>query len=298
MHIRIGTRKSKLAIAQAEEVAQFLEKMHHSYEIITILTTGDKIKDKNLYDIGGKALFLKEIEEALLDNKIDIAVHSFKDVPAHIPQELKIAAVLERKTANDVLLCFKSNNIADLPYKAKIGTSSVRRKAQLLHHRPDLEILNCRGNVTSRIEKLMQQNYDAIVLAASGLERLNIWDPTYCNTIPEEEMLPAVAQGIIALEVRQNDTRMLETCQAINHQLTWELVQAERGFLEALNADCRTPVAALAKIDGDKVNGKFMLAAIDGTELYTHSEVFNIENGYNIGTKAAQLLLGTSTKKT
>lgn len=246
MHIRIGTRKSKLAIAQAQEVANFLETMNYSYEIITILTTGDKIKDRNLYEIGGKALFLKEIEEALLQKTIDIAVHSFKDVPGHIPADLKIAAVLERKIANDVLLSFVGKDIASLPRNAIIGTSSVRRKAILLNHRPDLEILNCRGNVTLRVEKLMQKQYDGIVLAAAGLERLNIFDESYCQIIPQEQMLSAVAQGVIAVEVRSDDLPMLELCKTINHQMTWNLVKAERGFLETMNADCQTPIAAFA----------------------------------------------------
>jgi hydroxymethylbilane synthase len=291
MHIKIGTRKSKLAIAQAQEVADLLTAMHHTYEIITILTTGDKIKDKNLYDIGGKALFLKEIEEALLRKDIDIAVHSFKDVPGQIPENLRIASVLERKTPNDMLLSFTANSIANLPQGAKVGTSSVRRKAQLLNQRPDLEILNCRGNITFRIEKLFARQYDAIILAAAGLERLNIVDPTYCNSIPEEQMLPAVAQGIIALEVRYDDLIMLEICKAMNHKMTWDLVKAERGFLETMNADCSTPLAALAKKINDKVHCEFMLASQDGSNLHTYSEVFDIENGYETGAKAAKIIL-------
>jgi hydroxymethylbilane synthase len=294
MHIRIGTRKSKLAIAQAHEVAQKIGQLGHTYEIVTILTTGDKIKDKNLYDIGGKALFLKEIEEALLQNHIDIAVHSFKDVPAYIPPELHIAAVLERKSPYDVLISFKGSRIIDLPENAKIGTSSVRRKAQLLHLRPDLQILNCRGNITLRVEKFMLNQYDGIILAASGLEKLNIFDHSYCNIIPETQMLPAVAQGIIAIEIRKTDLNFLEICKEINHVATWELLKAERGFLEGMNADCQTPIAALAKQSGQQVEGQFLLASIDGKHMYTHREIFDIENGYDVGVKAANIIVQNS----
>lgn len=312
MHIRIGTRKSKLALAQAYEVAQKLEQLGHKYEIVTILTTGDKIKDRNLYDIGGKALFLKEIEEALLQNHIDIAVHSFKDVPAHLPNGLHIAAVLQRASPYDVLISYKGSRIIDLPQNARIGTSSVRRKAQLLALRPDLQILNCRGNITLRIEKFMRQEYDGIILAACGLQKLGIFDPAYCNLIPEEEMLPAVAQGVVAIEIRratnqqiasrqtdrgqtaQGDLDFLEICQQINHAPTWELLQAERGFLESMNADCQTPIAALAKQLGNQVLGQFLLASIDGKNIYTHREIFNIEKGYAAGSRAARLILQDS----
>jgi hydroxymethylbilane synthase len=221
-------------------------------------------------------------------------VHSFKDVPGQIPDDLKIAAVLERKMANDVLLSFVGGSIASLPKNAKIGTSSVRRKAILLNHRPDLEILNCRGNVTLRIEKLMQKQYDGIVLAASGLERLNIFDASYCNIIPQDQMLSAVAQGIIAVEVRSDDVLMLEVCKAMNHQTTWNLVKAERGFLETMNADCQTPIAAFATPKEDKVHAQFLLASRDGNLLHTYEETFDIENGYEVGVKAAKIILEKS----
>ena len=295
MHIRIGTRKSALAIAQAQEFADFLKLMDCSYEIITITTTGDKITDKNLYEIGGKALFLKEIEEALLRNEIDIAVHSFKDVPDKIPSKLQIAAVLERKIANDVLLSFNASSIQDLAPNAKVGTSSVRRKAILLHHRPDLQILSCRGNVTVRVEKFIQHQYDAIILAASGLQRLKMLDKHYCHVIEQNHMLSAVAQGIIALEIRKDDTQMLELCNMINHQETWDLVQAERGFLENMNANCSTPLAAFAqRINDTQVEANFLLASTDGLKIYRHHEIFNTSNGYEVGAKAAKIILSKS----
>jgi hydroxymethylbilane synthase len=298
MRIRIGTRSSKLAIAQAYEVAQKIEQLGHECEIITILTTGDKIKDKNLYDIGGKALFLKEIEEALLQNHIDIAVHSFKDVPAHIPQGLQIAAVLQRNSPYDVLISFKGSRVIDLPQSATIGTSSVRRKAQLLRLRPDLQIINCRGNITLRIEKFMRKEYDGIILAACGLQKLKIFDYTYCHLIPEEDMLPAVAQGVIAVEVRQADLDFLEICRQINHIPTWDLIRAERGFLESMNADCKTPIAALAKRLGNQVYGQFLLASTDGKLIHTYKEVFDIKDGYDIGVKAAKIILQDSSHLT
>ncbi len=291
MLIKLGTRQSKLAIAQAQEVAHLLENLGHQCQIITILTSGDKIKDKNLYDIGGKALFLKEIEEALIAKQIDIAVHSFKDVPGQIPDDLLIAAVLERKSANDMLLCFNAKTIAQLPLNATVGTSSVRRKSILLKHRPDLNIVNCRGNITLRIEKFLNKDYDAIVLAASGLERLNIIDYTYCHMIPEKDMLPAVAQGVIALEIRKDDNPMLELCKLINHSPTWKLLAAERSFLETLQADCRTPLAALAKLVDNKVHVSFMLATLDGANIYTHQAICDIADGREVGIEAAKKLM-------
>lgn len=290
MHIKIGTRSSKLAIAQAQRAADLLSQLGHTYELITILTSGDKIKDKNLYDIGGKALFLKEIEEALLAKQIDLAVHSFKDVPGRIPAQLTIAAVLERKTPNDMLLSFDAKTIMELPHKAKVGTSSVRRKSILLHHRPDLEIANCRGNITLRIKKFLDKEYDAIILAACGLEMLGMIDPSYCSVIPHEEMLPAVAQGTVAIEVRKNDLQMIEICKNINHQLTWQLLKAERSFLKTLDADCRTPLAAFAQLDNNKVIANFMLADISGLNLRTYSETVLLKEAQALGIKAAKIL--------
>lgn len=290
MLIRIGNRKSKLALAQVNEFTKLLK--NHTYEIIPITTSGDKILDKPLYDIGGKALFLKELEQALLENKIDIAVHSFKDVPARLPQDLIIGGVLKREIPNDALISFKAQKISDLPKGSKIGTSSVRRKAQLLELRPDLEIIDCRGNVTSRIKKFKEGDFDAIILAAAGLKRLNMFDPTYCSIIPEKDILPAVGQGAISLEIRRDDERMREMCDQANHKYSWDLIRAERGFLETINGDCRTIVAALAKdINNNKAQAKFLYSKSDQIKLRTSLQTFDIADGYKIGANVARALM-------
>lgn len=284
MHIRIGTRSSNLALAQTDLVIKTIQShIDFTYEIIPITTTGDKIQDKPLYDVGGKALFLKELEEALLDNRIDCAIHSMKDVPGQIPAGLKIAAVLEREDPRDVLLSYKSSNIKDLPQNAKIGTSSVRRRASLLHLRPDIEALPIRGNVETRIRKWQESNLDGIILAAAGLKRLGLFNPEFCHPLSTDAMLPAVGQGVIAIEIRENDEKLKEICALINHLRTWHTTQAERGFLEYLDADCRTPLAAFAEMKGQEIYAKYMLAG-DNLEYYYEDEVVtNAKDAYQTG---------------
>ncbi len=284
MHIRIGSRASNLALAQTNLVIKTIQShIDFTYEIIPINTTGDKIQDKPLYDVGGKALFLKELEEALLDNRIDCAIHSMKDVPGQIPHGLKIAAMLEREDPRDVLLSYKSSNIKDLPQNAKIGTSSVRRRAALLHFRPDIEILPIRGNVETRIRKWQESELDGIILAAAGLKRLGIFNPEFCHLLSLGEMLPAVGQGVIAIEIRGGDQGLQEICNLINHLPTWHTTQAERGFLEYLEADCRTPLAAFAEMKGQEIYAKYMLAGDNLEYYYEDSVVTNAENAYHTG---------------
>ncbi|MFP3035387.1 MAG: hydroxymethylbilane synthase, partial [Candidatus Tisiphia sp.] len=208
--IKIGTRRSPLALIQTNLVVDQI-KIHYpniNCEIVPIITSGDLIKDKNLYDIGGKALFLKEIENALINSEIDLAVHSLKDVPCKLPSELMICAVLEREDARDVFVCLDYKSIEELPFASKVGTSSVRRKVLIQRKRPDLKIVTFRGNVDSRIKKLMQGDVDATILAYSGLKRLGLFDTQYCHLIEAKEMLPSVGQGVIAIEIRKNDNKM------------------------------------------------------------------------------------------
>jgi len=286
MKIRIGTRASRLALTQTQMVIDALGG-GYEIEVVQITTTGDKIQDKPLYDIGGKALFLKEIEEALLECKIDIAVHSMKDVPGKLPHGLKIAAVLEREDPRDLLISSKATKIANLPHSAKIGTCAVRRIAQVHHIRPDLEIHEMRGNVNTRLDKWRDGDLDGIIVALAGVKRLGLYDSAYCHIISEEEMLPAVGQGIIAIEIRNGDTRMEEACQKINHLPTWQLLEAERGFLEYLDADCRTPLAALAKFDGDKIEARYMLKNDFGYHQMTESMIEK-DAGYEAGVMVAK----------
>lgn len=249
MIIKVGTRKGKLALIQTKLV---VDKIQYYYpeifcEIVPMMTTGDLIKDRDLSEIGGKALFLKEIEVALLEGRIDIAVHSLKDVPGRVTKGLIIASVLEREDERDVLISEKFKSIQELPQAAVVGTSSPRRKTLLKKHRPDLHIVTFRGNVDSRINKFMHLNnecVDAIILAAAGLKRLGIFNSQYCHLIDTDEMMPAVGQGVIAIEIREDDERMKRISSSINHKPTWQLIEAERAFIEYLDASCKTPTAA------------------------------------------------------
>lgn len=284
MHIRIGTRASKLALKQTSMVIEAIQaQLDFTYEIIEITTTGDKIQDKPLYDVGGKALFLKELEEALLDNRIDCAIHSMKDVPGRLPEGLKIAAVLEREDCRDILISNKASNIKDLPQNAKIGTSSVRRRAELLHLRPDIETYPIRGNVETRILKWRNSDLDGIILAAAGITRLGLYDRAFCHPLSPDEMLPAVGQGVVGIEIRNDDAKLEKICALINHLPTWQTLQAERGFLEYLDANCRTPLAAFAQFDGNKIKAKYMLAGNNLEYYYQDEAITSIEEAYETG---------------
>ncbi|HJD60292.1 MAG TPA: hydroxymethylbilane synthase [Rickettsia endosymbiont of Omalisus fontisbellaquei] len=292
--IRIGTRKSPLALIQTnlviEQIRQYFPNIN--CEIVPIITSGDLIQNKPLYDIGGKALFLKEIEQALLDKKIDLAVHSLKDVPGRIPEELVIAAVLEREDPRDVFVCLKYKSIEELPQNAVIGSSAVRRKAFIQKIRPDLKVTVFRGNVDSRIKKLMNNEVDATILAYAGLKRLGAFNPEYCHLIEYSQMLPCIGQGVIAVEIRQDDNAMLEICNQINHLPTFELIKPERAFLDYLDANCRTPIAAYSQyLDADNIQTDFMLSNLDGSKITFHTETTNIKTSKESAIKAAKMML-------
>lgn len=291
--IKIGTRRSPLALIQTNLVVDQI-KIHYPnimYEIVPIITSGDLIKDKNLYDIGGKALFLKEIENALINGEIDLAVHSLKDIPCKLPSELIICAVLEREDARDVFVCLDYKSIEELPFASKVGTSSVRRKILIQRKRPDLKIVTFRGNVDSRIKKLMQGDVDATILAYSGLKRLELFNTQYCHLIETKEMLPSVGQGVIAVEIRKNDNKMQEICNKINHLETWELMQAGRAFLEYLDANCKTPIAAYSTYIGNDIHTEFMLSDFDGSKIVFHSDISKPKDCKNSGIQAAKTLM-------
>lgn len=250
--IRIGTRGSKLALWQAHHVQGLLKKNHPDLEIeiVVITTTGDQILDKPLADIGGKGLFLKEIEEALLDNKIDCAVHSLKDVPAKLPDGLKLSAYLERENPNDVLISRDHKKFAQLAPGSVIGSSSIRRVLQLNAIRPDLVFKDMRGNVDTRIKKMNDGFCDAIILACAGVKRLGMQ-----SVITEElsDIVCAVGQGAIAIETRTNDSITQNFISKLNHQPTEMAVCAERKVLETLEGDCKTPLGAKATITGQTI---------------------------------------------
>ncbi len=249
MKLRIGTRGSKLALAQAEETRSRLVASHAfdsaDIEIIVITTTGDRVKDRPLAEIGGKGLFTKEIEEALLANAIDLAVHSMKDMPAIIDDAFDIAALLPREDARDAFISKDWNSLDDLPQGARLGSSSVRRTAQALHHRPDLMIMPFRGNVDTRLRKLEEGVADATFLACAGLNRLGLSQHITAH-IPMNVMLPAVAQGAIGIEIRKRDEKTRALVQALNHEATATAITCERAFLATLDGSCRTPIAGHA----------------------------------------------------
>jgi len=300
MSIKIGTRKSPLALIQTNMVIHQIKQYFPAIncEIVPITTSGDLIQNKPLYDIGGKALFLKEIEQALLDKKIDIAVHSLKDVPGRIPKDLIIAAVLEREDARDVFVCLKYRSIEELPQNAVIGSSAVRRKLFIQKIRPDLKVVVFRGNVDTRIKKLINNEVDATILAYAGLKRLNAFNPQYCHVIELEQMLPCIGQGVVAIEIRKDDHNMLEICKQINHLPTFELIRPERAFLEYLDANCRTPIAAYSQyLDNSKIKTDFMLGNLDSSKITFHTEITDIKASKEAGIKAAKIMSAQLKRK-
>jgi hydroxymethylbilane synthase len=270
--LRIGTRGSKLALAQAEEVKARLKDAHglgdDDIAIITITTTGDRIRDRPLAEIGGKALFTKEIEEALLASSVDLAVHSMKDMPALLPDGLLIGALLQREDPRDALISPIAARISDLPEGAIVGSSSVRRQAQLKRLRPDLDIVPIRGNVDTRLAKLDRGEVEATLLACAGLNRLGLAH-RITAPIALDEMLPAIAQGAIGVEIRAGDVRLSKLVAAINHRSTEIAIACERAFLAVLDGSCRTPIAGHAELDGDTIRFRGEALTLDGAFSFT-----------------------------
>ncbi len=301
--IRIGTRRSKLAVTQAMEVKSrllkaFPELGESQIEIIKIITSGDKAQNKNLAEIGGKGLFTKEIEEALFSGEIDIAVHSMKDMPDRLPDGLTIECVLEREDPRDAFISHKAATLADLPQGAVVGTSSTRRQAQLLRIRPDLKIVPFRGNVETRLQKLKNGDVDATLLAVAGLNRLDMSDKI-TSILDTETMLPAVAQGAIGVECRADNEDMLEILSAINHRKTYMEVRCERAFLLALNGNCTMPIAGLAEYrDDDIIHFRGLLAGPDGKEIHTTSCTSPISSAIESCSKAGEEIYAQQFGKT
>lgn len=282
-NIKIGTRGSKLAITQANHVrdllVQYGEQRQYKYHIdfSIIKTTGDKITDKPLYDIGGKALFVKEIEEAMLMNQIDLAVHSMKDIPAFYPADLGFYAYLEREDSRDAFISVNYTDIMSLPENAKIGTSAVRRIIQLKYLRPDLSIYPLRGNVDSRLAKLHAGEFDAIILAVAGLKRLNIPKESY-NILCHTSMLPAIGQGVIGIECKNDRYDIRKILNGINHMQTAQIIQIERSFQIEINGNCRTPMAAHTVIDNNRVDMQFLYGSEDLEHIVKIFHTSKIEN--------------------
>ncbi len=263
----VGTRGSALAMAQTETVVQLLQAGRPDISIETrqITTGGDRDQHSSLAQIGGQGVFVKEIESALLRREIDLAVHSLKDMPSELPDGLTLAAVLLREDPRDALVSRDGLTLETLPPGARVGTGSLRRRAQLRAHRPDLEIVDLRGNVDTRLRKLHAGEYDAIVLALAGLKRLGRTEAT--QILPIDVMLPAVGQGVIALEARRDDRRVLSLLHFLHHPPTGLAVTAERAFLAELGVGCRLPVAAYATVEGEQVHLRALVADAEGNRL-------------------------------
>jgi hydroxymethylbilane synthase len=270
--LRIGTRGSRLATAQAEMVARTLAAAGTSTDIVLIKTTGDRIQDRPLADAGGKGLFTKELEAALLAGTIDLAVHSMKDVPVTLPLGLVLTTILERENPADVFLSRIAPSLKALPQGARVGTSSVRRAAQLKRARSDLVPVLLRGNIDTRLRKLGENGVEAILLALAGLKRLGLQEQV-TEILPTDEWLPSLAQGAIGVEIREADTRAAAAVAPLDHLPTAIALGCERAFQAALDGSCKTPIAGLATFDGTKLSFRGEVLAPDGSGSVTTSFV-------------------------
>lgn len=292
--LKIGTRGSPLALAQAYETRDRLMAAHDlpeaAFQIVVIQTTGDRVQDRPLSQIGGKGLFTKEIEEDLLSGAIDIAVHSMKDMPVLQPEGLMLDCYLPREDTRDGFISQKYSALAELPPGAIVGTSSLRRKAQLLHRRPDLNVVEFRGNVQTRLRKLSEGVAEATFLAMAGLSRLKASDVP-AHGIDVEDMLPAVAQGAIGIECRIADDRVRTMLSAIHDHPTGYRLAAERAFLAALDGSCQTPIAGLAELDGETLWLRGEILATDGSVSYSGARKGPIADGAAMGQALARELL-------
>jgi hydroxymethylbilane synthase len=291
-HINIGTRGSQLALWQANWTrSAVMEKFPGTtVELVIIKTKGDKILDVPLAKVGGKGLFVKEIEDAMLDGRIDIAVHSMKDMPAKIPEGLCIGAVPERETPQDALVTRNRLPLERLPQGARVGTSSLRRGAQLKSVRPDIEIVSLRGNLDTRLKKLDTQNLDAVILAAAGLKRMGLTD-RITETIDETVMLPAVGQGALCIECRENDPGIAPVMAALNHPDTRTVVMGERAFLNRLEGGCQVPIAAHGKLSGETFTLRGLVASLDGATVIRESLSGPARDSEQIGVSLAEHLI-------
>jgi hydroxymethylbilane synthase len=296
--LKIGTRGSQLALFQANWVKDQLSHAHPGLKVtlIKIKTTGDKIQDAPLAKIGGKGLFVKEIEEALLQKRIDLAVHSIKDVPTEFPEGLHLSVITKREDPRDVFISREGRTLKDLPPGAKIGTSSLRRQAQLLHFRNDLELIPLRGNLDTRLKKLKTMNLDGIVLALAGVRRLGL-EERITEIIPVETSLPAIGQGALGIETRMNSQEVEDQIRFLNDRDSAIAITAERAFLKKLEGGCQVPIAAYARSVGRTLYVDGLVGAIDGRRLIKHSVEGSVENAEPLGIELAEILLGKGAKE-
>ena len=287
----IGTRGSKLALWQAKFIAAAIREEHPETVIVTkiIQTTGDRMQNIALSKIGGKGLFTKEIEEAMMAGEIDLAVHSLKDVPTELPAGLELAVITKRENPGDALVSTEYDSLATLPFKAKVGTSSLRRGAQLLHTRPDLQIIPLRGNVDTRLAKLDAGEMDAIVLAVAGLKRLGL-SCRIQEILSHEVCLPAVGQGALALEIRENDEQTRSIIDFLDDSSTRIAVEAERAFLAELEGNCQVPFGVFGKVKNERVELEAAILTLDGKISLRDKDRAYLNEAKALGVRLAQKL--------
>jgi hydroxymethylbilane synthase len=289
--LRIGSRGSQLALWQANHIAGLLRAQGHAVEIEVIKTTGDKITDVALAKVGTKGMFTKEIEEALKEKRVDLAVHSLKDVPTELAQEFELAAILKREDPHDAFLSAKFSKLEDLPQQSRVGTSSLRRQCQLKALRPDLEVIPLRGNVDTRLRKLESGEYDAIILAAAGVHRLGL-DKYVRFRIPAEVMCPAVGQGALAIEIRRDDHQTRQNLEFLDHWHTRLEVECERALLAALGGGCQVPIGAHATHeDLRELWLRAMVGRPDGSEIVHELLAGSLLEPAELGGRVAERLL-------
>ncbi|ETW11336.1 porphobilinogen deaminase [Roseivivax marinus] len=293
--LKLGTRGSPLALAQANEtrdrLADAFDLPHEAFQIVVIKTTGDRIIDRPLKEIGGKGLFTREIEAAMLSGEIDLAVHSMKDMPVLQPEGLTLDTYLPREDPRDAFISPALSSIAELPKGAVVGTSSLRRRAQVLQRRPDLQVVEFRGNVQTRLKKLEDGVADVTFLALAGLHRLNMAEELPQTPVPPEDMLPAVAQGAIGIERRADDDRAAHMLAAIHCAATAERLAAERAFLAALDGSCETPIAGLAEVADGTLRLRGEVLRPDGSEAHAGERSGPVADGAAMGRDLAQDLI-------
>lgn len=289
--IKVVSRDSALAMWQTNFVVDSLRKVtdQYEFEIVSLKTKGDKVLDVSLAKIGDKGLFTKELEDGLLSGEMDFAVHSLKDIPTVLPEGLQLSAMLTRHNPADVLISEKYDSFDALPQGAKVGTSSLRRKAQLLNKRPDLNIQDLRGNVNTRMRKLKEENFDGIILAAAGVERME-WKESITEELAYDLCLPAVSQGVIAVETRSDDPEIIALVQLIHDKESEICVNAERALLRALEGGCQIPIAGHAHIEGDTVVLDGLVGSIDGKTIIRDQMRGPIELAEEIGKQLAKVL--------
>ncbi len=290
--LTIATRGSMLALWQANHTKNAIEKEHPgiTVELLKIKTTGDKILDVPLAQVGGKGLFVKEIEEALLDGRANLAVHSLKDVPTEFPDGLGLTAITEREDPRDCLISHNNLSLDKLPKGAKIGSSSLRRKCQLLKKRPDLNIADLRGNLDTRIKKVEAGEYDAIILAAAGMRRLG-WEERMTEYIEPDVMLPAIGQGALGIETKLDDDVTIQLIGFLNHEATSAAVRAERALLKHLEGGCQVPIAAHGVIDGTTMKLRGLVGSVDGKTIISDELSGDMEKAEGLGVQLAEMLL-------